>query len=181
LLKGDETYMATIKLVGDPASPHSEADRKLEQQTVMKFYRLQERLAYVNAAAVEMRDQARDRAKKLKDDDALRKRLDALAGKLTDLEKTLVPTGAEGALPQITGEIRLREEIGEVYGEVIRYGGKPTQSQIDRAVVLEQKVEAAGQSFTGISSTVDAINDSLKAQKIDPIKKLSKEEYDKRP
>jgi hypothetical protein len=84
-------------------------------------------------------------------------------------------------MPQITGEVRLREEIGEVYGEVIRYGGKPTQSQIDRAVVLEQKVEAAGQSFTELSANVDSRNDALKAQKLDPIKKLSKEEYDKRP
>ena len=181
LLKGDETFTATIRLVGDPASPHSEADRKLQQQTLMKYYRMQERLAYINAAVVEMRDQARGRSKKLKDGDPLRKSLDSLDGKLTDLEKTLVPTGAEGAMPQITGEVRLREEIGEVYGEVIRYGGKPTQSQIDRAVVLEQKVEAAGQSFTELSANVDSMNDALKAQKLDPIKKLSKEEYDKRP
>jgi hypothetical protein len=181
LSKGEETYTAQIKLVGDPASPHSEADRKLEQQTVMKLYRMQERLAYINTSVVEMRDQARDRAKKLKDGDALRKRLDALDGKLTGLEKTLVPTGAEGAMPQITGEVRLREEIGEVYGEVSRFGGKPTQSQVDRAVVLEQKVEAAGQSFTELSANVDSLNEALKAQKLDPIKKLSKEEYDKRP
>jgi photosystem II stability/assembly factor-like uncharacterized protein len=181
LLKGDETYTAVIKLVGDPASPHSEADRKLEQQTVMRLYRAQERLAYINAAVVEMRDQARDRSKKLKDGDALRRSLDTLDGKLTDLEKTLVPTGAEGALPQITGEIRLREEVGEVYGEVSRYGGKPTQSQIDRTAVLEQKVEAAGQSFTALSANVDSLNDALKSQKLDAIKKLSKEDFDKRP
>ena len=181
LLKGDETYSATIKLVGDPASPHSEADRKLQQQTVMRFYRMQERLAYINTALVEMRDQARDRAKKLKEGDALRARLDSLDTKLTDLEKTLVPTGAEGAMPQITGEVRLREEIGEVYGEVIRYGGKPTESQLDRAVVLEQKVDAAGQSFAELSANVDGVNEALKVQKLDPIKKLSQAEYDKRP
>ncbi len=181
LLKGDETYAATIKLVGDPASPHSEADRKLQQQTIMKLYRMQERLAYINASVVEMRDQARDRGKKLKDGDTLRKRLETLDTQLTSLEKTLVPTGAEGALPQITGEVRLREEIGEVYGEVSRYGGKPTQSQMDRAVVLEQKVESAGKSFTDLSANVDGINDALKAEKLNPIKKLTKEEFDKRP
>ena len=181
LLKGDETYAATIKLVGDPASPHSEADRKQQQQTIMKLYRMQERLAYINASVVEMRGQARDRAKQLKGGDALRKKLDALDVQLTSLEKTLVPTGAEGALPQITGEVRLREEIGEVYGEVSRYGGKPTQSQVDRAMVLEQKVEAADKSFTDLGASVDGINGALKAEKLNPIKKLSKEEFDKRP
>jgi hypothetical protein len=68
-----------------------------------------------------------------------------------------------------------------VYGDVMRYGGKPTESQIERAVVLEQKVDAAGQSFTELSSNVDTLNDALKAEKLDPIRKLSKEEYDKRP
>jgi hypothetical protein len=48
-------------------------------------------------------------------------------------------------------------------------------------VVLEQKVDAAGQSFTELSSNVDTLNDALKAEKLDPIRKLSKEEYDKRP
>ena len=181
LLKGDETYTAEIKLVGDPASPHSEADRKLQQQTVMKLYRMQEQLAYVNAALVEMRDQVRERAKKVKSADALRKRLDTLQGKLTDLEKTLVPTGESGAMPQITGEVRLREDIGEVYGEVMRYGGRPTQSQMDRAVVLEQKVETAGKTYEDLSASADSLGEALKAQKLDPIKKLSKEEYDKRP
>jgi hypothetical protein len=181
LLKGDETYTAEIKLVGDPGSPHSEADRKLQQQTAMKLYRMQERLAYINTAAVEMREQVRERAKKLKSPDVLRKRLDAFDGKLTELEKTMVPTGDAGAMPQITGEVRLREEIAEVYGEVLRFGGKPTQSQMDRAVLLEQKVDATGRSFDELSSGVDSLNQALTTQKLDPVKKLSKEEYDKRP
>jgi hypothetical protein len=79
---------------------------------------------------------------------------------------------------QVTG---LREEIGEVYGEVMRYGGRPTQSQMDRAAVLEGKVADAGKTFDDLSSSSDGLTDALKAQKLDPLKKLSKEEYDKRP
>jgi len=181
LTKGDETFTAEVKLVGDPASPHSAGDRKLQQQTVMKLYRMLERLAYVNAAAVEMRDQAADRLKKLKAGDALFKSLEGVREKLTTLEKTLVPTRDPGTMPQMTGEVRLREQIGEVYGEVIRYGGRPTQSQMDRATVLEQDVAKADQSFVETSANLDKLNESLKTQKLDPIRKLSKEEYDKRP
>ena len=181
LLKGDDTYTAVIKLVGDPGSPHSEVDRKLQQQTAMKLYRMQERLAYINTAVVEMREQVRDRAKKLKPEDALHKRLDAFDGKLTDLEKSMVPTGDAGAMPQITGEVRLREEIAEVYGEVLRFGGKPTQSQMDRTLVLEQKVDSTGRLFDELSGGLDSLSEALQAQKLDAVKRLSREEYDKRP
>jgi photosystem II stability/assembly factor-like uncharacterized protein len=180
LLKGDETYAAQIQLVGDPASPHPAEERKLQQQTVLKLYRSLERLAYINAAVVDARDQARERLKKLKAGDKLYKDLDAFQNKLDSLEQTLVPTKDPGAMPQITGEVRLREEIGEVYGEVSRYGGSPTQSQLDRTAVLDQDVEKSGQSFEAISAGLDGLNEALKAQKLDPIRKLTKEEFDKK-
>jgi len=170
LLKGDETYMTQVKLIGDPALPHSAEDRKVQQQTVMKLYRMLERLAYVNAAVVDARDQAADRLKKLKKEDLLYQQLDAIRSKLTDLEKSIVPTGEPGAMPQITGEIRLREEIGEVYGDVSRYGGRPTQSQIDRAAALDERVEKVSQSYMSLASGFERLN----------IRGLTKEEYDKR-
>jgi len=180
LLKGDEMYMEEVKLVGDPALPHSAEDRKLQQTTVMKLYRMTERLGYIKAAIVDARDQAADRAKKLKPADPLIKQIDSLKAKLDELEKAIVPTGEPGAMPQITGEIRLREEIGEVYGDVSRYGGRPTQSQIEQTEALGQRVENANRSFEEVMSGFAKINDALKAQKLNPIVTLTKEDYDKR-
>jgi hypothetical protein len=73
-------------------------------------------------------------------------------------------------MPQITGEVRLREEIGEVYGDVSRYGGRPTQSQIDRAAALDDRVEKVNQSYISLASGFERLN----------IRGLTKEEYDKR-
>src|SRR5581483_1262704 len=145
-------YMEEVKLVGDPALPHSAEDRKLQQTTVMKLYRMTERLGYIKAAIVDARDQAADRAKKLKPADPLIKQIDSLKAKLDELEKAIVPTGEPGAMPQITGEVRLREEIGEVYGDVSRYGGRPTQSQIEQTEALGQRVENANRSFEEVMS-----------------------------
>jgi hypothetical protein len=170
LLKGEEMYLAEVKLVGDPSLPHSAEDRKTQQQTVMKLYRMSERLAYIRAAIADARDQVADRMKKLKPEDALWKQLDALKGKLDALEKTIVPVGDPGAMPQITGEVRLREEIGEVYGDVSRYGGRPTQSQIDRTEALAQRVESANRSFEEV----------LAGAGKDVVRRLTKEEFDKR-
>ncbi len=180
ILKGEETYMAEVKLVGDPSLPHSAEDRKMQQQIVMKLYNMSERLAFVKAAVSDARDQAADRLKKLKPDDPLLKRVTALKSKLDELEKEIVPTGDPGAMAQITGEVRLREEIGEVYGDVSLYAGRPTQSQIGRTEALAQRVEAANRSYEEIAATFGAVNDSLKSQKLDPIRALTKEEFDKR-
>ena len=152
LVRGDESYTATIQLVGDPALPHSAAGRKLQQTTVMNLYRLIERLAFVDAQIVDARDQAEKR------------KLGAARAKFEELHKTLAAT-REG---QITGEEKIREQLGELYGDVSRYGGRPTQSQIDRAKVLEAEVDAASKSFDAEMS------------KLPELKKLSKEEYDRR-
>jgi hypothetical protein len=180
LLKGDETYTATVKLIGDPTLPHSAEDRRMQQETVMKMYRMLERLAYIGAAVVDSRDQAADRLKKLKSGDAFYKQVDGLRAKLDDLQKTIVPTGDPGAMPQITGEVRLREDLGEVYGEVSRFAGRPTLSQIDRASTLGQRVEDVNRSFTEIAATFVRVNEGLKERKLDAIRVLTKEEYDKR-
>lgn len=178
LVRGTETYTAKIQLVGDPRLPHSAADRKLQHDTVMKLYGLTERLAFVSASITEVRDQARDRAKGLKEDDPLRKELGAFQDKLDALNRTLVATQEGG---QITGEIRLREQIGELYGEVSRYGGRPTQSQMDRATVLQQEVEKANASFEFLAKQdLEALNGRLTAAKLQPMKRLAQEEYDRR-
>lgn len=180
LLKGEETYTATVKLIGDPTLPHSAEDRRMQQETVMKMYRMLERLAYIGAAVVDSRDQAADRLKKLKSGDALYKQVESLRVRLGDLERTIVPTGDPGAMPQITGEIRLREDLGEVYGEVSRFAGRPTVSQIDRAATLGQRVEDVNRSFLEIAATFVRVNEGLKERKIEAIRVLTKDEYDKR-
>ncbi len=177
LVRGDETATATIKVVGDPNLTHSAEDRKLQQTTAMSLYRLLERLAYVTAAADEARDQARDRAKGLKSDDGLRQELESFADKLDALRKTLAASSEN----QLSGERRLREEIGEVYGEVIRYGGRPTKTQMDRAAVLGQEVERAHGQFDGMAdAALESFNAKLTGVKLQPVKKLTQQEYEKR-
>src|SRR5256714_374872 len=177
-IKGNDTYTTQVRLVGNPSSPHSAEERQFQQQTVMKLYKMLERLAFVAAQVRDVREEARERAQKLGNaQDAVAKSLEAFATKLDDLYKTLVAT-REG---QITGEIRLREEIGELYGQINGYGGRPTQSQVERVGGLNTEVDRANQSLESIlSADLDAINAKLKLKRLDPIKRLTREEYDAR-
>jgi hypothetical protein len=70
--------------------------------------------------------------------------------------------------------------VGELYGEVSRYGGRPTKSQIDRAVALSGLIDKAGADYEKMISDSAALNAKLVAAKLEPLKKLSREEFDKR-
>ena len=107
----------------------------------MKLYRELERLAYIAAQVTDSRDQLRARAAKA--DAGLAKELNGLADKLDEFHKTLVASSEN----MLAGQIRLREQVGELYGEVSRYGGRPAKSQADRAAALTGLIDKAGVDY----------------------------------
>ncbi|MFY9609687.1 MAG: glycosyl hydrolase [Blastocatellia bacterium] len=176
LIKDKETFTGQVKVVADPKSTHSAADRVLQAQTLRKLYDMQERLAFVDDVVTTARDQAKERAKKI-EGDALVKELEAFAEKLDSLHKTLVAT-REGP---ITGEEQLRERIVEIYGWVSLYGGRPTESQLARIPVLEREIDTKNAEFENIiGRELSGVNSKLSGKKLDAIKVLTKEEWDKK-
>jgi hypothetical protein len=177
LIKDKETFTGQVKIVADPRSPHSAADRVLQQQTVWKLYGMQERLAFVDNVVTDARDKAKDRAGKLDGGDAMVKELQAFAERLDALHKSLVAT-KEGA---ITGEEQLRERIVELYGWVTQFGGKPTQSVLDRIPLLEKEIDSANAAFESIiGKELAGVNAKLATKKLDTIHVMTREEYDKK-
>jgi hypothetical protein len=177
LVKDKETFTGQVKVIADPKSPHSAMDRALQQKTLWKLYEMQERLAFIDESITDARDKARERAKKLDSKDALAIELEAFAGKLDELRKTIVAT-REGA---ITGEEKLRERIVELYGWISQYSGRPTESVLSRIPVLEKEMESANSQYQSIvASQLVALNARLAEKKLDQIKLLTKEEYDKK-
>ncbi len=195
ILKGQDTFTGTVKLEGDPRLPHSAEDRKLQQETVLKLYRLQERLAFITSIITDTRDQAKDRASKLKEPDSqdktkdkankakpvdtLGKDLSALAEQLDNLHKTLVATKFDSVYG-IKGEEQLRERIVELYSTISGYGGRPTESQLGRFQSLNNEVEKANKDFETLIKDLDTLNNKLTSKKLDTIKLLTKEEFDKK-
>ena len=176
LIKDKDTFTGQVKVVADPKSPHSAADRALQAQTIRKLYDMQERLAFVDDVVTGARDQAKERAKKI-EGDPVAKDLEAFADKLDALHKTLVAT-KEGP---ITGEEQLRERIVEIYGWVTQYGGRPTESQLARIPVLEKEIADANLAFEAIiGKELKGVNAKLAGKNLDAVKVLTKEEWDKK-
>lgn len=177
LIKGKETYETTLRLETDPHYAHSESDRKLQHDTVMKLYHMQEHLAYIAKAVTDARDDAKKVAEKLKKGDKLAKTLNRFADKLDKLHKILVATRGRGG---ITGEQQLRERVVGLFGDVNRYGGKPTQTQLDRLVAVDKEIENANAQFRKIlAKELTSLNKKLQKKKLAPIKILTEKEFEK--
>jgi hypothetical protein len=177
LIKDKETFTGQVKVVADPKSVHSAADRTLQQQTVRKLYDMQELLAFIDDVVTDTRDKAKDRAKKLESGDAVAKELEAFGDKLDALHKTLVAT-KEGT---VTGEEQLRERIVELYGWVSQFGGRPTASVLARIPVLEKEIDDANTTLEAIlGKDLAAVNTKLSGKKLEPINVMTKVEYDKK-
>jgi hypothetical protein len=125
----------------------------------------------------DLRDQARQRAATATDSQ-VRDRLNGLAQRLEDFRSTLVSV-KEGGM--ITGEKKLREDLGELYGAVNQYSGRPTQSQIESTSVLQKKLDDAGAKFQSIITTdLPSLNSVLQGKNLEALKAMSREDWEKK-
>ena len=175
LTKGKQTYNGQVKLIPDPRSNATEADLELQHKVVMQLYDMLGQLTYVADATVDLRDQARQRSSQ-SSDRKLKPQLDKLASQLDDFRATLVAV-KEGGM--ITGERKLREDIGELYGGVNGFEGRPSQSQIERTAVLNKRLDDAAAKFQQLAD-VNQLNQGLAKAKLEPLKVLSKDDWNKK-
>jgi len=129
-------------------------------------------------AIVDARDQLRERAGKLPSGDRLRPQIERLADAMEKQRISLVSSKqGEG----ISGEEKLREELGSLYGNVNGYEGRPTASQVSRMGVLGKQLEAAITSFDGtLAKGLADITPQLAKRKLAPVVKLTAEAWEQR-
>jgi hypothetical protein len=175
VVKGDQTHPGTLELVADPRSRHSAEDRAAQQRLVHELYDMVERLAYLADAVSAAAGDARVRAAALRP--AERRSVEAAAKALESLRGELVATSEGGWL---SGEEQLREKLGTLYGAINGYDGRPTQSQLDLAAVLGQRLETGEARAEAIrGKELVAANRDLTRRKAEPIAWLSKDDWEK--
>ncbi len=176
LIKGDKTWQHTYKVQYDEDSPHSIADRDIRQQTMMRAYDLLGELGYINRQITDFTDVAKKLAENEKLPKKIRKQISETSTQLSDLRQEMVATKKGG----ITGEIKLREKIGDIYGNVMDYQGRPTQTQIESLAMLEKEVDVNKQKVEKIfGEKLPVFNPELEKAGLQPIKLTTKEEFEK--
>jgi len=177
MIKGKETYEGTVNLVPDPRSPHSAEDRQAQQQTALKLYYMLSDLTYLVDTLIEVRDQARARAEELGGKGGLAGRLEGFADQTEELRGSLVSTAETG---WISGDEKLREKMGNLFGGVVGYDGRPSQTQLDRTEVLAGQLESARKSFAALTTRrpLTQLNSQLQGRGLEPVEVMSREAWD---
>lgn len=176
LIKGKETVESEVHLVPDRRSKQSPEDRALQQKTAMQIYDDLEHLTYVAESLATARKDLAARSEKLAKGDGLRSRLDKLAKTLEDFGATFVATSENW----ISGEEKLREKLGNLYGAVNQYEGRPTNSQMTQLGLLRKDFDGVKTRFETLKRDVAAASAEVVKKKLEPVVVPSVEEWKKK-
>ena len=176
LIKGKETYEGQIAVVMDPRADYTTEGKALQDEAVMRLYRMLARLTYVVDSLLDLQGKSKDRASKIEPGGPLATRLQAFDDELEAFRKTMVATRKGGFL---AGEEQLREKLGSLYGSVNGYEGRPTESQLKYAEVLGRRLAEAEERFRSLlAGQLDDINAQLGQRNLDPLTRMSREEWE---
>jgi hypothetical protein len=135
-------------------------------------------MAYTVEQLSGMRLALDERAGKLKALSPLTERLRRASAEVEAFRTKVVATKEGGA---ITGEERLREFLAELYGNVVGYEGRPSQTQMQRADGLARELAEVVKSFdTWVTKELPAVNSGITNERLEPVKLLTREEWEKR-
>jgi photosystem II stability/assembly factor-like uncharacterized protein len=177
LSKGDQVYSTPLEIVLDPRAKFTVEDRKAQFDLAMKLSKLLGHMSYAAYATQSLRDAASARAGKLPAKDSLRPRLQTIADGADRLRSKIVATKEGGA---ITGEERIRELLGALYGDVNGYEGRPSDQQVRRAGALERELEDVLDEYKRMNtSQLPGVNALLKKKKLAPISVANEEDWQK--
>ncbi len=155
IIKGKKKYYTEVELVPDPRSKHSKEQRLAQQQLSMKLYDAINDLTFKLSQLKDVKTQLQALPEPKS---SLQKKVDRFAKAYDQLnaEFTATKTGA------ITGESKLREQLGTLFGNVVGYSGQPSQTQYEQAEDLIEQVAtalAAGQKL--LDQQLPGINNTL--------------------
>jgi photosystem II stability/assembly factor-like uncharacterized protein len=177
MTKGDKVYTTKLTIVMDPRATYTIAERKEQLALSLKLGTMLNHMSWAVDAIIGLRDGALADAAKVNPKDPLHEQLIALANSVDAVRGEIVATKEGGA---ITGEERLREYLGDLYGDVIGYEGKPTDEQIARADVMNRQLDEVVSKFDQVTSMqLPSINQKLKAKKLPALEEIPEAEWQK--
>jgi photosystem II stability/assembly factor-like uncharacterized protein len=178
LTKDKQVYSTPLVVVPDPRAKHTAEERRAQFELSMKLYDqlgiMTSGVDRINAVRLALEE----RAARLSAADPLAGRLRNDATQVEAFRKKIVATKEGGA---ITGEERLREFLTELYGNVVGYEGRPSQTHVQRADALARELADVVQAFDAwMAKELPAVNSALAAGRLEPVKLLAPEQPQKK-
>ena len=177
MTKGDKVFTTELNVVLDPRAKFTIEERRAQFELVNGLGGQLNHMSWAVDAIIGVRDDALARAGGLAENDPLRAQLRQLSESVDQIRTKIVAT-KEGGM--ITGEERLREHLGNLYGDVNGYEGRPTDSQVARAGVLARELEDVIHEFTELTGgQFPAINPALETKKLAALRVVPEEDWRK--
>ncbi|MCA1593231.1 MAG: sialidase [Acidobacteria bacterium] len=176
--KDKQVYTTQLQVMPDPRSIHTAEDRRAQFDLSMKLYRLLGEMTFAVERINGVRLALDERAARLPAGDPLRQRLESASAQVGELRRKIVAT-KEGGM--ITGEERLRENLSDLYGNVVFYDGRPSQTQAERTDALGRELADVVSAFDDWSAKyLAALNSALAGKQLEPVRPLALEEWKKK-
>jgi len=177
MTKGDQVYTTKLDLVLDPRATYTLADRKEQLALTQQIGSMLNHMSWAVDAIVAVRDTALADAAKVDHKDPLHTKLTGLAQSADAIRTKIVATKEGGA---ITGEERLREYMGDLYGDVSSYEGRPTDEQTARAEVMHRQLDDVVEEFNQLAAKqLPGINAELGAKNLKTIEVINEQQWQK--
>jgi photosystem II stability/assembly factor-like uncharacterized protein len=178
MTRDKQVYTTQLQVVADPRSKHTPADRKAQFDLSIKLYNLLGDMTFAVERINGVRLALGQRAANLPSNDPLAPRLRAASAQVDGLRQKIVAT-KEGGM--VTGEERLRENLADLYGNVLNYEGRPSQTQVERAEAIARELVDVVKEFDAWSAKeLASLDSALRAKHLEPIRLLTREELEKK-
>jgi photosystem II stability/assembly factor-like uncharacterized protein len=169
-------YTTELRVVPDPRSRHTLADRQAQYALAVKLAGQLNDMTFAVERINAVRAALDDRTAKLPAGDALAARLRAASSAADSLRKKIVAT-KEGGM--ITGEERLRENLADLYGNVVGYEGRPSQTQVERSGAIAHELGDVVAAFDAWAAReLDGLNAALTARQLQPVALVTRAQWD---
>jgi photosystem II stability/assembly factor-like uncharacterized protein len=176
MVKDADTLYTVLNLIPNPKSIHSAADKSLRHETIARLFKLCNDFTYTVNAAVDLGKQARALANDQSISSKTKTKLlqfadetDQIRKKVVNLKEGMVNDGGE----------YLRDQLSSLYGSVVQYTGKPSQTQLDRTSTFEKDVPALETELMNLTNRVlPALNKELIAAGKTDLKRMSRTVFD---
>ena len=174
LIKGKKTFDGEVQLIADPRSPHSADDRKKQHALSMRLYEQIADLTYLSESILTLADDAESLMENT--DGRLHRKLKDLSDELRSYNRKLTYTGEGGVF---AGVSKLRENIGDLYGQVTSFDGKPSTSQQTAADQYEKQLRDHEQAITELlEDALPDINRYLEREELSALKRIDRDSWE---
>src|SRR5436190_1039804 len=176
LTKDTATFTTQLVLVPDPRGTHTQAERQASLDLALKIKGTLGDMTFAVERMNGVRQALEERAGRLPASDAVTKRLRAASAAVDALRKKIVAT-KEGGM--ITGEERLRENLTDLYSNIVFYDGGPALTQIERADAVERELGDVVRDFDAWATReLTGINAALRGKKLEPIPVITRQQWE---